>query len=267
MKVSKNTTAFVVGGGAGIGAAIAIRLAKEGARIVIGDIADRDIEATCAAIKAAGGNATGYHVDIADEASVAAFAEKAMKSHSAPDLLLNTVVHYKSVLGNIEKLDMDVWRRCIDVNLLGYLRVIGAILPNMIARGTGTVALTASTAALLPGPAMPIMINYYTIKHALLGLASAMAVALKDKGIRMMVFCPTGTATRNAIESVEESFPEFADMMRNAATPESAADVFMAGLLADDFVVCAHPDYEKLIVRLAQLKLDPVRFVREYDKA
>lgn len=267
MNVSGKTV-LIVGGAAGIGSAIAVELAKAGATVALTDISEAGLAETQAHIEAVGGTAPTCRVDLADSASVAAMASWADKTIGTPDLLMVTVVEYASVLGDIDDMKVDDWKRSFEINVFGYVRVLEAFLPSMRAKGSGSIVLTSSTAALLPDPSMAILLRYSAIKHALLGLSQALAVALEGSGVKSISFCPSGTATKNAADSVRASkFSVVANSISKGASPDDVARLFVEELEKDEFLICAHPNYANLIVELAKDGLDPVRFMAAQTEA
>jgi len=253
----------IVGGGAGIGEAIAHAFASLGGKVVIADINEAEAELVAGAIRSQGGSARSVRCDMTSDADLANVREFAEATFGLPDILLNIAVHYPSTLGSADNIDMARWQRALDVNVLGYVRAVRAFLPAMLQRGSGTIVNTSSTIAVLPDASMPILLPYATVKHALFGFTTALAVALKPRGIDVRVFCPTATATRNASNPalLPEEFSFLKDVLQDSiakgATPDSAANVFMDGLRGDEFLICAHPNFEERIVRYAQNRLNP----------
>lgn len=149
--------AFVVAGGAtGIGAATAKRLAAEGAWVAIGDNNMAGATATAEQITASGGRAIAVEFDLADEQSVQHLVQATITEFGAVHGLHNVGADLsEDNLGRdttILDTDMDVWQRTLDVNLLGYVRTIRAVLPHLLAQGGGSIVNTSSGAALGSDP-------------------------------------------------------------------------------------------------------------------
>ena len=195
-------TILVVGGGAGIGAAIGVEAARRGAAVVIADLSPKALKEVSDRIAEVGGEVHTTEVDIGDDASVAAMARWSVETIGAPDILLVTVIDYMSSFSGLDDMSIDDWKRSFEVNFFGYIRVLGQLLPAMRERGAGTVVLTASTVALLPDPTAAVLMRYKTLKHAVLGFSQTLAIALKGSGLSSICFCPSLTATPGAIDNL-----------------------------------------------------------------
>ena len=141
----------IAGGATGIGAATAERLAAEGAAVAVGDINLTAAEVTVKRITADGGTAIAVEFDLADEASVQALVDRAGAGLSGIDGLYNVGADLsaETVGRDADLLGMDpaVWRRTLEVNLLGYALTCGAVLPLLLGQGGGVIVNTSSGAA------------------------------------------------------------------------------------------------------------------------
>ncbi|MDX3910593.1 MAG: SDR family oxidoreductase [Sphingobium sp.] len=256
---------LIVGGGAGIGAAIGVEAARQGAEIAIADLSTAALRETETAIESIGGIAHTSLVDIGDDASVARMGEWAKGTIGSPDILLVTVIDYPGSFSGLDDMDVNEWRRSFEVNFFGYIRVVEQFLAEMRARGSGTIVLTASTVALLPDPTAAVLLRYKAIKHALFGLSQALAVALKGSGLRSVCFCPSLTATPGTIDNLRSSGLEgVEDILAIAAQPDDVARFFLAELAKDEFLICAHAGYRDLLVEYASNQLDPAPFISQH---
>jgi len=256
---------LIVGGAAGIGAAIAYEAAVQGIEVAIADLSDGALNETGERITTAGGIIHTSKVDIADGPSVAKMAEWCIETIGAPDILLNTVIEYPSTFSGLDDMNVEDWKKGFEINFFGYIRVLEHLLPSMRARGSGTVVLTASTVALLPDPSAAILIRYKAIKHALLGFSTALEVALQGTGLRSVCFCPSLTATPGAIGGLRSTgLPGIEDIIAIAQQPEDVAKFFLAELQKGEFLVCAHHGYREQLVELAADQLDPVPFIAKH---
>jgi 3-oxoacyl-[acyl-carrier protein] reductase len=197
-------TALVTGAGTGIGRAVAERFAREGARVVI---ADRDAAAAADAVSAIGETARAAVLDISDEGSVeAAFAELT-EAGWAPDVVVaNAGVQLFGHDAPAADLDLDVWRRTIDINLTGTFLTVKHAVRTMLAAGTGgSVILTGSPTG-LNGEGRDFT-AYSASKAGIHGLARTVAAAYADRGIRVNTVVPgyTETSLVTAISSDPES--------------------------------------------------------------
>ena len=156
MRGLKDKTFLIAGGATGIGAATARRLADEGACVAIGDVNVTGATATAERITAGGGRAIAVEFDLADTQSVQSLVDRTVEEFGAIHGLHNVGAdlsdHNLGRDTTILDTDMDVWLRTLDVNLLGYVRTIRAVLPHLLAQGGGSIVNTSSGAALGSDP-------------------------------------------------------------------------------------------------------------------
>lgn len=222
--------AVVTGGGSGIGRALALRLAREGARVVVADIDEADAAETAHQATAAGGEAIAFRTDVTDREAVEALAEAVFARYGATHVLCNNagVVVY----GGLEAATWRDWQWVLGVNLWGVIHGLLAFVPRMIARGAGGhVVNTASMAGLVASRGLGV---YTTSKYAVVGLSEALARDLAPHGIGVTVVCPLGVATR--IREAERHRPT---PLRNAPPAPPAAEVTLIGRTLDPDTVAA----------------------------
>lgn len=203
MGVLEGKTALVTGSATGIGRAVAERFAHEGARVVI---ADRDAAAAASAVEAIGASARAAMMDISDEASVAAAFDTLDADGWAPDVVVaNAGVQLFGHDAAAADLDLDVWRRTIDINLTGTFLTIKHAVRSMLARGGGSIILTGSPTGLNGEGAS--FTAYSASKAGIHGLARTVAAAYADRNIRVNTVVPgyTETTLVTAISSDPES--------------------------------------------------------------
>jgi len=197
-------TALVTGAATGIGYAVAARFAAEGARVVI---ADRDADAAASAVAAIGpSSARAAVLDISDEASVeAAFAELESQGWAPDVVVANAGVQLFGKDAPAADLDLDVWRRTIDVNLTGTFLTVKHAVRSMLAHGGGSLILTGSPTG-LNGEGRDFT-AYSASKAGIHGLARTVAAAYADRNIRVNTVVPgyTETSLVTAISSDPEA--------------------------------------------------------------
>ena len=175
MRGLEGKSIVVAGGGTseagpGNGAATAIRLADEGALVVVGDLSGDAAEATVAIVEQRGGRATAFEFDVADEASVDALVACALEHYSAVDgLHVNAADMSPEILGvdgehDLLTIPLDVWQRTLDVNLTGFLLAARAVIPHLLERGGGAITNTVSDAI---HAGEPVRVGYAATKTAL----------------------------------------------------------------------------------------------------
>ena len=208
--------AFVTGGGRGIGRAVALLFAREGARVAVVARTAAEVERVAAEIKAGGGpDAMHATCDVSDSASVrAAFAACEGAFGRGPDILVNNAGIAESA--PLVRTDDELWQRIIGVNLSGVFYCTRAALPSMIGRGWGRVINVASVAA---KTGAPYISAYAASKHGVLGLTRAAALEVAEKGVTVNAICPGYVETDMTWRGVENI------TARTGRTREEAIDV------------------------------------------
>ena len=185
--------ALVTGGGRGIGRAIAAALTAAGAEVTI---LGRD-RATLDAVVAAGDATAAFSADVADEASLrAAIAQVA--TQKPIDILVANAGAAESA--PFSKSDAALFRRMLDVNLMGVVVAAQAVLPGMVARRRGRIIAIASTAGL---KGYAYVSAYSAAKHAVIGLVRSLALEVATKGVTVNAICPGFTDTDLVAASLE----------------------------------------------------------------
>lgn len=188
-------TAFVTGGGSGIGRALALALAAEGARVVVADILKPSADAVAAEIVAAGGAALAVVCDVCERESVRNAKAQANEAFGAVSLLFaNAGATSFERLTEIGDDEID-WMTA--VNFSGVSHCLRAFLPDMLAARDGHVAATASMAGLIPA-LVPYHVPYTAAKAGVIGMLLNLRDEIAEYGVGCTVFCPDGVATRIA---------------------------------------------------------------------
>jgi len=177
--------AIVTGGARGIGQAIAAAYAAEGARVFIVDRNGAGAAAAAAAIQGPGGPATALAGDVSDEAGVAEFVEHVLDAAGRIDILVNNAAIQREAL--LVDQTLDDFRAVVDTNLLGTFLCSRAVLPSMLANGSGVIVNLSSVLGLVGDAQLPV---YSATKHAIIGLTRSIAVAYAERGIRCVAICP-----------------------------------------------------------------------------
>lgn len=226
----RGKVALVTGAARGIGRAIALRFAEEGAAV---SIVDKDVEQaneTCQMIEGAGARAVVAAADVSDRASVERACEKTSQQMGGIDILVNNAGMI--VFGSLMECRLEDWNRMIAVDLTGafhFAQVVGRVMIRQ-KRG-GRMIHVGSTASLLPAPEQSA---YCVAKAGLRMMSRAAALELVQHGITSNLLCPEGAVTDinrdllndpKLMEAIEESIPA-----RRLATVEeiAAAAAFLA---------------------------------------
>jgi NAD(P)-dependent dehydrogenase (short-subunit alcohol dehydrogenase family) len=174
--------ALVTGGGNGIGAEVAGRLAAGGARVVLADIEEAAGQATADAL-----GAIYVRCDVSRLADNLAAVATAVDRYGRLDLVfLNAGITSGCGLG--EDFDVERYRRAMGVNLDGVVFGAHAAIPALVAAGGGTIVATASMAGIVGIPSDPI---YAANKHAVVGLVRSLAQDLLPIGVKVQALCPS----------------------------------------------------------------------------
>ena len=183
-------TAIVTGGAGGIGRSIAAALAAHGVKVAIADLDADRAESAAAELRADGGDAIGVALDVTDAESVAAAAAEVGLRLGPVDIVVNNA-GWDDLRPFVET-DEAFWRRIVDINYLGALRVTRQFLPGMIERGWGRVVSTSSDAARV-GSSLEAV--YAGAKAGVIGFTKSLAREVATSGVTANVVCPGPTET------------------------------------------------------------------------
>lgn len=187
----KTRTGVITGGAKGIGRGIAENLAAIGIEIALVDLDEKGLDVAVSEIRAKGGKACSFKVDVTEEEMVGkVFAEIASK-HGGIDILVNSAATSKRSM--VEDMTVDEWRKIIEVNLTGTFICCKAALPHMIAKKFGRIVNLASTAA--KRISYHAGVHYTASKTGVLGLTRHLAYEVAPFGITVNAICPGATAT------------------------------------------------------------------------
>ena len=219
----------VTGAGRGIGRALAIRAAQEGARVVVNDLDAVNARAVAAEV---GGTAVPGDVT-APEALIEAATEELGR---VDVFFANAGIDGAGGADSLQAPD-DVWDRVLDVNVLAHVRAARALVPRWLADGAGgRFVVTASAAGLLT---MIGSAPYSVTKHAAVGFAEWLSVTYGARGVDVHAICPQGVRT----QMLEEAGGLQALLSRDSALePEQVADAAVAAIEEGRFLVLPHPE-------------------------
>jgi NAD(P)-dependent dehydrogenase (short-subunit alcohol dehydrogenase family) len=232
--------AVVTGAGHGIGKALASRLVREGARVVVNDLDAEACRATAAEL-----GATAAPGDCSSADGVAALVAAAERALGRVDVFMaNAGIDPVSASGRPDSLQAsdEDWARMIDTNVLAHVRAARTLVPRWLADGhtrdgeRGRFVVTASAAGLLT---MIGAAPYSVTKHAAVGFAEWLSISYGHRGIAVQAICPQGVQTR----MLEQAGPLKELLTRDAElTPDQVAEAWVGSLADDRFLVLPHPE-------------------------
>lgn len=226
---------LVCGGATGIGAATVRRLCDEGARVAIGDFNIAAARALATELNAAGGDIVAWEYDQADETSINSMVASALAHFGRLDGLFANVADLQTILsdGDILSNDCALWERTLQVNLIGTVLLVRAVLPTMLAQGCGAIVLTSSDAAVAGEPERPA---YAASKAGVNSLSRHIASKWGRQGIRCNAVSPGFVLTEQLDANMSQQMKDW--MLKGARSPRHGAPQDIAGavayLLSDD---------------------------------
>jgi len=204
--------AVITGAGSGIGRAMALLFAREGARILAGDVNQGSAEETASEIRNAGGTAHPFAVDVTQPDQVRAMIEQSITLYGRIDILCNNAGIGSTT--DVVECEPDEWDRVMAVNVKSVYLGCKYAVPHMITQGGGVIVNTASVAGMV---GLPKRASYSASKGAVIALTRQMAIEYVEQGIRVNCLCP-GT-----VDS-----PWVGRLLSQAADPDAARSALVA---------------------------------------
>jgi NAD(P)-dependent dehydrogenase (short-subunit alcohol dehydrogenase family) len=177
--------ALITGGGRGIGRAIAVALARQGADVAICGRSQPQLEETAQAVRSAGGRAEAVGCDVTDRQQVDGMFGRVMESLGDPLILVNNAGI--AVSAKLTATTDEMWDSVMRTNATSAFWCMKAVMPKMLDAGWGRIVNIASIAA---RAGAPYLTAYAASKHALLGLTRAVAAEVASRGITVNAICP-----------------------------------------------------------------------------
>ena len=239
--ILSNQVAIVTGAGQGMGAATAVRLAHEGAAVIVSDIDESKAARVAEKVNNSGGTAMSARTDVTKEDEVASMVGCAIDNYGSVSILVNNAgILYPTRIDDVTKAE---WDQVLDVNLNGTFLCSKAVLPTMKEKGYGRIVNMSSSA----GRSVSTLggVHYTAAKAGVLGLTRAMAKEVAPFRITVNAVCPglidtemvRIECTPDRIKGYEESFP-----ISRLGTPEEVAQLILFLVTDSQYITGASID-------------------------
>jgi NAD(P)-dependent dehydrogenase (short-subunit alcohol dehydrogenase family) len=206
---------IITGGASGIGRAAALAFARQGARVVIGDVDAKAAEDTVMKIRDQGGEASCVCVDVTKSVEVQQMVQRAVDQYGGLDYAFNNAGFVGSTAGIVETTEED-WQRALATNLTSVWLCMKYEIPEMLKRQRGAIVNNGSVVGLIGAPAA---VGSVASKHGVSGLTKAAALEYATRGIRVNAVAPGWVRTPLA-EGIVDSLPPGAEKAMLSVVPQ-----------------------------------------------
>ncbi len=230
----RDRVALVTGSARGIGKAIALRLGKEGYKVIVSDLAAGErCEKVVQEIRNDGGIATAVSCDVTDPTQIKEMIDQIITTYGRLDILVNNAGIAKNNL--LARISEDEWKKTIDTNLNGTFLCTKAVIRQMMKQRYGRIVNISSVVGLYGNPGQA---HYAASKAGIIGLTKTLAKEVGSRGITANAIAPGYIQTSMTEDLKEEYWDEILRQvpLRRAGTPED-----VAGVVA--FLVSSDADY------------------------
>lgn len=226
-------TVWITGASSGIGEALAVRFARDGARLVLSARRQSELERVAASCRDAGlteDQVLVLPLDVTDWESLPGAVRAVLDTFGTIDLLVNNAgVSQRSLCKDT---DMAVYQKLMEVDVMGQIALTKAVLPHMLERGSGHLAVTASVAGKV---GVPLRTGYCAAKHAVMGFFDALRAEVEGEGVKVSTIVPGFIRTdisRNALAGDGSAFGEVDEDIAGGMEVSECAEVVFKGLKA-----------------------------------
>lgn len=226
-----NQVVWITGASSGIGEALALNYAGKNVRLVLSARRQGELErvkAACVEAGAAPENVLVLPLDVTDSDNLTPATHTVLEHFGQIDLLINNAGLSQRSL--CKDTDMTVYRQLMDVDVLGQIALTKAVLPHMLERGQGHLAVTASVAGKI---GVSQRTGYSAAKHAVMGFFDALRSEVEDEGLQVSTITPGFIRTaiaRNALSADGTPFGKDDDAIEGGMDVTECAQVIVSGL-------------------------------------
>ena len=236
--------AVITGAGSGIGRALSLAAAKRGMTVSLADVTEGPLAETLAMVEAEGGSGMARVLDIRDADAFTGFADEVFATFGSPALVFANagVLNYGTTL----RPDLEMWRRALDINVMGTVNTVHAFLGRML--DTGEVAQFVITGSMGSFVSAPELASYTATKHATWALVDSLEMELASQdAVKVSMLCPPRVDTPLLKESEERTRAargeEAAKELRGGAmTPDEIAEAAFAGVASRALYIAPQVD-------------------------
>jgi NAD(P)-dependent dehydrogenase (short-subunit alcohol dehydrogenase family) len=241
MRDLNGKTVLITGAAGGLGRALALASAREGAVVLLCDVNGAGLEEIRGLLRSTGAECRSYVADISDHVAVAEMAAEIRHEFGGLDVLVNNAAVF--VWADFADTTLDDWDWLMGVNLWGPILTTNAFLPGMMERNSGHIVNVASLGGLVT---MPTLSGYSTTKFGLVGLTETLQHELEPHGINVTLVCPGNIRTPIIERIIVRGYDReklirmsYGAMPRMA--PERAASIILKGVKRDKAMIILTP--------------------------
>ncbi|TDT43131.1 short-subunit dehydrogenase [Halospina denitrificans] len=227
----QNQVIWITGASSGIGEALAVAFAREGARLVLSARREEELKRVadeCNRQSNAADHAMVLPLDVTQTDTLAPATDQVLERFGRIDLLINNAgISQRSLCKDT---DLSVYQKLMDVDVMGQIALTKTVLPHMLEHGSGHIAVTSSVAGKV---GVRLRTGYCAAKHAVMGFFDALRAEVEDEGIEVSTIVPGFVSTPVAENSLTGDGTPFGEADADNAggmAPDKAAEVILAGL-------------------------------------